>query len=82
VRWPWLPLPEDARADRLAGWPAGRDTRGPACLGDHGRAVRRLAFDPRALRLALGSTDVENLRTTLRTVRQATLEEIYRPSRL
>lgn len=62
----WLPLPEDARADRLAASLA-RDqisvsTADPFTTTTH---------TPQALRLALGSTDLDTLHDTLTTVRQA-----------
>jgi DNA-binding transcriptional MocR family regulator len=69
----WLPLPEDARADRVA-----------ATLARHRISVSTAepfattTHTPQALRLALGSTDVDSLRTTLRTVRQAVLDEAFR----
>jgi len=69
----WLPLPEDARADRLAATLAQErvsvSTAEPFSVA---------APTPQALRLALGSTDPESLRSTLRTVRRVVLEEAYR----
>jgi DNA-binding transcriptional MocR family regulator len=69
----WLPLPPDARADRLAATLADRhvsvSTAEPFATTRH---------TPQALRLALGSTPVDKLRTTLRVVLQAVREEIYR----
>ena len=61
----WLPLAEDARADRVA---ATADA--PAHLGVHGGTVRHLAHVPQAIRLALGSTDLDALRRALGTVRR------------
>jgi DNA-binding transcriptional MocR family regulator len=69
----WLPLPADARADRLA-----------AALADEHISVSTAEpfattrHTPQALRLALGSADLESLRASLRTVRQRVLEEAYR----
>jgi DNA-binding transcriptional MocR family regulator len=59
----WLPLPEDARADRIA-----------ASLARHRISVSTAepfattTHTPQALRLALGSPDLNSLSTTLRTV--------------
>ncbi len=61
----WLPLPEDARADRIAASLTAR-----AHLGLHRRTVCRPAPVPQAIRLALGSVARDTLRTTLGTVRQ------------
>ncbi|MBM7171639.1 PLP-dependent aminotransferase family protein [Streptomyces sp. G44] len=66
----WLPLPDDARADRLA-----------ATLGRQHIAVSTAepfttsTHTPQALRLALGSPDPDRLRTTLRTVRRVVVED-------
>jgi DNA-binding transcriptional MocR family regulator len=61
----WLPLPQDARADRIAAFLAGRrisvSTAEPFATS---------APVPQALRLALGSADPDNLRQALGTVRQ------------
>ncbi|MGW5354085.1 aminotransferase-like domain-containing protein [Streptomyces sp. NPDC004031] len=66
----WLPLPEDARADRLTAALARRNisvsTAEPFAASAH---------PPQALRLALGSTDLDRLRATLRTVRRAVTED-------
>lgn len=66
----WLPLPEDARADRLAADLARRDisvtTAEPFATG---------APVPQAIRLALGSTEPERLRTSLRTVGRLVRED-------
>ncbi|MFE5942047.1 PLP-dependent aminotransferase family protein [Streptomyces sp. NPDC056480] len=66
----WLPLPDDARADRLTATLARQhisvSTAEPYATSPH---------PPQALRLALGSTDLDRLRTTLRTVRQVVLED-------
>ncbi|WP_406064211.1 PLP-dependent aminotransferase family protein [Streptomyces sp. NBC_01077] len=68
----WLPLPEDARADRLTATLARRHisvaTAEPFCTSMH---------TPQAIRLALGSTDLDSLRSTLRTVRQVAVEDAY-----
>ncbi|MEV4940592.1 PLP-dependent aminotransferase family protein [Streptomyces zaomyceticus] len=68
----WLPLPDDARADRLTATLARRhisvSTAEPYNTSTH---------TPQALRLALGSTDIDRLRTTLRTVRQVVVEDAH-----
>ncbi|MFD8642772.1 PLP-dependent aminotransferase family protein [Streptomyces zaomyceticus] len=68
----WLPLPDDARADRLTATLARRhisvSTAEPYNTSTH---------TPQALRLALGSTDLDRLRTTLRTVRQVVVEDAH-----
>lgn len=68
----WLRLPEDARADRLTATLARRhisvSTAEPFTTTHH---------TPQALRLALGSTDLATLRSTLRTVRQVAAEDAY-----
>ncbi|MFD8370911.1 PLP-dependent aminotransferase family protein [Streptomyces sp. NPDC059688] len=68
----WLPLPDDARADRLT-----------ANLSRHLISVTTAepfttsAHTPQAIRLALGSTDLDSLRSTLRTVRRVAIEDAY-----
>jgi DNA-binding transcriptional MocR family regulator len=66
----WLPLPDGARADRLAATLARKHisvtTAEPFCTTTH---------TPQAIRLALGSTDVGTLRSTLRTVRRAAVDD-------
>ncbi|MEE1819767.1 PLP-dependent aminotransferase family protein [Streptomyces sp. SP18ES09] len=66
----WLPLPEDARADRLTAALARQhisvSTAEPYTTTTH---------TPQALRLALGSTDLDRLRSTLRTVRRIAIED-------
>ena len=60
-------------------------TRGPdsgvagarAHLGRHRRTLRDLHAAPQAIRLALGSTDIRNLRTTLSKVRQVVGADAY-----
>ncbi|WP_306318975.1 MULTISPECIES: PLP-dependent aminotransferase family protein [unclassified Streptomyces] len=68
----WLPLPDDARADRLTATLARRHisvtTAEPFTTSTH---------TPQALRLALGSTDLDSLRATLRTVRGVAVEDAY-----
>ncbi|MEV0261966.1 PLP-dependent aminotransferase family protein [Streptomyces sp. NPDC050617] len=68
----WLPLPDDARADRLTATLARRhisvSTAEPFTTSAH---------TPQALRLALGSTDLDSLRSTLRTVRRVAVEDAY-----
>ncbi|MEU6142687.1 PLP-dependent aminotransferase family protein [Streptomyces sp. NPDC047081] len=66
----WLPLPDDARADRLTATLARQhisvSTAEPFTTTKH---------TPQALRLALGSTDPDSLRSTLRTVRRVALQD-------
>ncbi|MEV7373754.1 PLP-dependent aminotransferase family protein [Streptomyces sp. NPDC090301] len=66
----WLPLPDDARADRLTATLARQhisvSTAEPYTTTTH---------TPQALRLALGSTDLDRLRATLRTVREVVLDD-------
>ncbi|MEU3830517.1 PLP-dependent aminotransferase family protein [Streptomyces sp. NPDC029080] len=66
----WLPLPEDARADRLTATLARRHisvtTAEPFTTSTH---------TPQAIRLALGSTDLDTLRSALRTVRRVAVED-------
>ncbi|MFC5668122.1 PLP-dependent aminotransferase family protein [Kitasatospora misakiensis] len=66
----WLKLPDDARADRLAATLARRhisvSTAEPFATSNH---------TPQALRLALGSTDPDSLRSALRTVRRVAIED-------
>ena len=61
----WLPLPEGARADRIAASLAREhisvSTAEPFATSAH---------TPQAIRLALGSTDLYTLRATLTKVRQ------------
>lgn len=68
----WLPLPEDARADRLTAALARQhisvSTAEPYTTTTH---------TPQALRLALGSTDLDRLRSTLRTVRRVAIEDAH-----
>jgi DNA-binding transcriptional MocR family regulator len=66
----WLPLPDDARADRLTATLARQHisvaTAEPFSTSPH---------TPQAIRLALGSTDLDSLRSTLRTVRRVAVED-------
>lgn len=66
----WLPLPDDARADRVAAALARNkvsvSTAEPFATTPH---------TPQALRLALGSTDLRRLRATLAVVRQHVLDD-------
>lgn len=66
----WLTLPDDARADRLTATLARQrisvTTAEPFTTSTH---------TPQAIRLALGSTDLDRLRSTLRTVRQVAVED-------
>lgn len=66
----WLTLPDDARADRLTATLARQhisvSTAEPFSTSKH---------PPQALRLALGSTDPDSLRSTLRTVRRVAIED-------
>ncbi|MEU1783783.1 PLP-dependent aminotransferase family protein [Streptomyces abikoensis] len=68
----WLPLPDDSRADRLTATLARRHisvtTAEPFTTSTH---------TPQAIRLALGSTDLDSLRSALRTVRRAAVEDAY-----
>ncbi|MFD5977472.1 aminotransferase-like domain-containing protein [Streptomyces bacillaris] len=66
----WLPLPDDARADRLTATLARQHisvtTAEPFTTSTH---------TPQAIRLALGSTDLDSLQTALRTVRRVAVED-------
>ncbi|HEX3714457.1 MAG TPA: PLP-dependent aminotransferase family protein [Trebonia sp.] len=68
----WLPLPEGARADRIAASLAREQiavaTAEPFAIS---------APAPQAIRLALGSTDLASLRATLGRVRQAVETDPY-----
>ncbi|MFD7070779.1 PLP-dependent aminotransferase family protein [Streptomyces sp. NPDC059913] len=68
----WLPLPDDARADRLTAALARQhisvSTAEPFTTSTH---------PPQAIRLALGSTDPDSLRSTLRTVRRMAVEDAF-----
>ncbi|MFJ6495018.1 PLP-dependent aminotransferase family protein [Streptomyces virginiae] len=68
----WLTLPDGARADRLTATLARRHisvtTAEPFTTSTH---------TPQAIRLALASTDLDRLQSTLHTVRQAAVEDAY-----
>lgn len=68
----WLPLAEDARADRLAATLVqdriSVSTAEPFATSAH---------TPQAIRLALGSTDLHTLRESLTTVRRAVNDDTY-----
>ncbi|MGW2696768.1 aminotransferase-like domain-containing protein [Streptomyces sp. NPDC001296] len=68
----WLTLPDDARADRLTATLARQhisvSTAEPFTTTKH---------TPQALRLALGSTDMDSLQLTLRTVRRVAHEDAH-----
>ena len=69
----WLPLIEDARADRIAA----------ALIREHVSISTAEPFAtsvhvPQAIRLALGSTDLNTLRETLGKVRQVVEADTYR----
>jgi DNA-binding transcriptional MocR family regulator len=69
----WLPLPEGARADRIAA----------SLARDHVSVATAEPFAvsapaPQAIRLALGSADLASLRATLSTVRQVVDLDAYR----
>jgi DNA-binding transcriptional MocR family regulator len=68
----WLPLPEGARADRIAASLA-RDQISVATA----EAFTTSAHTPQAIRLALGSADLHSLRATLGKVRQAVETDPY-----
>lgn len=69
----WLPLPEGARADRIAASLSREhisvSTAEPFATSAH---------TPQAIRLALGSTDLHSLRATLSKVRQVVEADAYR----
>jgi DNA-binding transcriptional MocR family regulator len=69
----WLPLPEQARADRVAA----------DLLTQHVCVATAEPFSisaavPQAIRLALGSADIGVLAATLNVVKEAVEAEIYR----
>jgi DNA-binding transcriptional MocR family regulator len=68
----WLPLPEEARADRVAASLA-REHISVATAEPYATS----AHAPQAIRLALGSTDIPSLRATLSTVRQVVGADAY-----
>lgn len=68
----WLPLPDDARADRLTATLARQHISVSTA-----EPYNASAHAPQALRLALGSTDPDRLRSTLRTVRRVAMQDAY-----
>lgn len=68
----WLPLPDDARADRLTANLAHEHISVSTA-----EPFATTAHTPQAIRLALGSTDVESLRATLRTVRRLAVQDAF-----
>ncbi|MFB6813536.1 PLP-dependent aminotransferase family protein [Streptomyces sp. NPDC056347] len=68
----WLPLPDDARADRLTATLARQHISVSTA-----EPFTTTAHTPQAIRLALGSTDLDSLRTTLRTVRRVAAEDAH-----
>ena len=69
----WLPLAQDARADRIAAFLAGK---GISVATAEPYATSAPA--PQALRLALGSADLDSLRQALAVVREAVETDPYR----
>ncbi len=68
----WVPLPDDARADRLTATLARQHIS--VSTAEPFTTSKRT---PQALRLALGSTDLDSLQSTLRTVRRVAIEDGY-----
>ena len=68
----WLPLPEDARADRIA---ASLAREGISV--STGEPYATSIHVPQAIRLALGSTDLATLRESLGTVRHVISSDPY-----
>jgi DNA-binding transcriptional MocR family regulator len=68
----WLPLPDDARADRLTATLARQHISVSSA-----EPFTTTIHTPQAIRLALGSTDMGTLQTTLRTVRRVADEDAY-----
>ncbi|SED70953.1 PLP-dependent aminotransferase family protein [Streptomyces sp. Ag109_O5-10] len=68
----WLPLPDDARADRLTA-----DLARQHISVSTAEPFTTSAHTPQALRLALGSTDLDRLQSTLRTVRRVVVEDAH-----
>jgi DNA-binding transcriptional MocR family regulator len=66
----WLPLPDDARADRLTATLARQHISVTTA-----EPFSTTSRPPQAIRLALGSTDLATLRSTLRTVRRVVLDD-------
>ena len=69
----WLPLPDEARADRAAASLA-REHISVATAEPFATSARA----PQALRLALGSADLPGLRAALSKVRQVVEADAYR----
>ncbi|MEJ7634115.1 PLP-dependent aminotransferase family protein [Aeromicrobium sp.] len=68
----WLPLAEDSRADRLTAALARQQISVTTAA-----PFTTTAHTPQAIRLALGSTDLDRLRTALRVVRREVVEDAY-----
>lgn len=68
----WLPLPDDARADRIAATLAREHISVSTA-----EPFATTAHPPQAIRLALGSTDPDRLRLTLGRVRQAIVDDAH-----
>ncbi|MFJ3095454.1 aminotransferase-like domain-containing protein [Streptomyces hydrogenans] len=68
----WLPLPDGARADRLTATLARRNISVSTA-----EPFTTSTQTPQALRLALGSTDLDSLRSTLRTVGRVVVEDAH-----
>lgn len=68
----WLPLPDDARADRLTA-----DLARQHISVSTAEPFTTSTPTPQALRLALGSTDLDRLQSTLRTVRRVVVEDAH-----
>jgi DNA-binding transcriptional MocR family regulator len=69
----WLPLPEGARADRIAASLSREHISVPTA-----EPFATSVDAPQAIRLALGSTDLHSLRATLSKVRQVVEADAYR----
>ncbi|MFE2992236.1 hypothetical protein [Streptomyces sp. NPDC059262] len=68
----WLPVPDDARADRLTATLARLHIS-----VSKAEPFTTTIHTPQAIRLALGSTDMDSLQSTLRTVRRVTVEDAF-----
>lgn len=69
----WLPLAEDSRADRVV-----RELMNCHISVSTAEPFTTAANVPQAIRIALGSVSIDNLRTALLQVRQAIEFELYR----
>lgn len=69
----WLPLPEDARADRVAA-----DLTGRLISVSTAEPFSTVSHTTQAIRLALGSTALDQLHDTLTTVRDAIINDAAR----